>query len=240
MNNAANQTAKSVPDINPGEENKVELDRLIQILQREAAETAGWTGRKRFSDPVIDAIRRVPRHAFFPERPSMFEAYANRPYPIGFGQTISQPYIVALMTELADLTPTARVLEVGTGSGYQAAVLAELAQDVFTIERIEELAQHAKRVFKTLGYANIHVAHDDGSKGWAEHAPYDVIVVTAAAQKIPKALIDQLAPGGRMIIPIGGQWDPQSLTLGIKDQAGKFTKVPLLPVAFVPLVCTNA
>lgn len=229
-----------MPDHEPFEKNSTDLDRLIHILQRDACETASWTGIEHFSKPVIEAIRSVPRHAFIPDTPPMVVAYANRPQPIGFGQTISQPYIVALTTELLKVKPTDRVLEVGTGLGYQAAVLAQLAAEVYTVERIPQLGKQAKRIFKELGYDNIHVLIDDGSRGWPQHAPFNAIAVTAAAEKMPPALIEQLAAGGRMVIPLGRQWEPQSLTLGKKDRAGKFSRIPLLPVAFVPLVCTNA
>ena len=225
-------------NVNNPDDGRMEAEALISTLQQQAAETASWTGIKHFSDPVVSAIRNVPRYAFFPERTSMIEAYANRPQPIGFGQTISQPYIVALTSELLAIKPQDRVLEVGTGSGYQAAILAELAAEVYTVERIEQLANHARRVSQELGYNNIHVLNADGAKGWSEHAPYDAIAVTAAGKKIPKDLIDQLAPDGRMVIPVGRQWEIQSLVLGRKNTSGKFSKVSLLPVAFVPLVLT--
>jgi len=210
---------------------------LAQAIQREAAETAFWTGRARFSGAVIDAIGRVERHVFIPERLPLRLAYANHPQPIGLGQTISQPYIVALMTDLLDLTGGQRVLEVGTGSGYQAAVLAELGVEVYSVERLHTLADHARAVLACQGYENVHVRCADGTEGWAKHAPFAGILVAAAAQNsIPQALIDQLAPGGRMIIPIGAQLGPQMLTLGVKDARGHFVSHPVLPVAFVPLL----
>ena len=151
---------------------------------------------------VLQAMRKVPRHEFVPESARRF-AYDDRPLPIGHGQTISQPYIVALMTELARLTPGSRVLEVGTGSGYQAAVLAELAAEVYTIEIVPELARRAEDDLARLGYKNIHVRIGDGYLGWPELAPFDAIVVTAAPEKIPPPLLAQLKVGGRLVIPVG-------------------------------------
>lgn len=210
---------------------------LVRTIQTEAGETGFWTGRDRFSETVLDAIARVPRHKFIPDRPLMRVAYANRPQPIGLGQTISQPYIVALMTDLLDLTGGERVLEIGTGSGYQAAVLAEIVAQVYSVERFEDLATRARGTLKTCGYDNVHIHCDDGTQGWPEHAPYDRILVTAAADgPVPIALIDQLRPGGRMVIPLGPRHGPQMLHLGLKSDLGDFTSRPLLPVAFVPLV----
>lgn len=218
-------------------EARLHREALALEVQREAAETAFWTGRTRFSGAVIRAISRVPRHIFIPERLSLRLAYANHPQPIGLGQTISQPYIVALMTDLLDLTEGERVLEVGTGSGYQAAVLAELGAEVYSVERLQDLVGHARAVLAHQGYANIHVRCADGTEGWAEHAPFAGILVAAAARNtIPQALIEQLAPGGRMIIPIGAQHGPQMLTLGVKDAADHFASRPVLPVTFVPLL----
>lgn len=212
-------------------------DALARTVQQEAAETAFWTGRTRFSEAVIQAIQRVPRHAFIPERLPLSLAYANHPQPIGLGQTISQPYIVALMTDLLDLTGCERVLEVGTGSGYQTAVLAELGVQVYSVERLNDLARRAASILAEQGYTNVHIQCADGVLGWPEHAPFDGIIVTAAAHRtIPLALIDQLAPGGRMVIPLGSQHGPQMLTLGVKDADGRFTTQAVLPVAFVPLL----
>jgi len=210
---------------------------LAQAIQREAAETAFWTGRSRFSDAVIDAIARVAREAFIPENLPLSVAYANRPQPIGFGQTISQPYIVALMTDLLDLKGGERVLEVGTGSGYQAAVLAALGVELYSVERLDDLARHARAALQSQGFENVHIHCGDGALGWAEHAPYDAILVTAAVDgPIPKALIDQLAPGGCMVIPQGPHLGPQMLLLGRKDGQGRFASQAVLPVSFVPLV----
>lgn len=212
-------------------------DALISDIRSQALETAFWTGRERFSDGVLDAIGRVARHAFLPEAVPAQVAYANHPLPIGHGQTISQPYIVALMTDLLDLSGGERVLEVGTGCGYQTAVLAELAGTVYTVERLKSLAQMASATLARLGYSNIAVRCGDGTQGWAEHAPYDGILVTACFDgPVPSGLIEQLRPGGRMVIPLGPQCGPQMLHLGVKDMSGNFTHNPMLPVAFVPLV----
>lgn len=210
---------------------------LARLVQDEAGETAFWTGRDHFQPTVIDAIAHVPRHAFIPGRVPLATAYANRPLPIGLGQTISQPYIVALMTDLLNLHGSERVLEVGTGSGYQAAVLAEIADDVYSIERHQDLATHAREVLTKQGYTNVHIRCTDGTQGWVEQAPFDAILVAAAASgPIPQALIEQLAPNGRMIIPLGPRSGPQMLSLGLKNDAGVFTSQPVLPVTFVPLV----
>ncbi|NUS61125.1 MAG: protein-L-isoaspartate(D-aspartate) O-methyltransferase [Lysobacter sp.] len=181
---------------------------------------------------VLDAIRRVPRHAFVPPSQAGF-AYENRPLPIGYGQTISQPYIVALMTQLAAPEATHRVLEIGTGSGYQAAVLALLARDVYTIEIVEPLAATAKDRLRT--YANVRTRVGDGYYGWKEAAPFDAIVVTAAAESVPPPLIAQLKPGGRMVIPVGTSFFTQRLLLVTKDAKGRVRTRSVLPVRFVPL-----
>ncbi|HUB43772.1 MAG TPA: protein-L-isoaspartate(D-aspartate) O-methyltransferase [Acetobacteraceae bacterium] len=207
---------------------------LIEELEQEARETAKWTGRKRFSPRVLDALRKVRREAFVPED-AVDNAYVNAPLPIGCGQTISQPYIVALMTDLLDLKPDDRVLEVGTGSGYQAAILAELAGEVFSVEVIPDLARRAAAVLAAQGYGRITLRTGDGSLGWPEHAPFDAIIVTAAARDVPPALREQLAAGGRMAIPVGEPWGDQELRLLEKDARGKVTSRRVLSVAFVPL-----
>jgi len=207
---------------------------LIEELEQEARETAKWTGRKRFSPRVLDALRKVRREAFVPED-AVDNAYVNAPLPIGCGQTISQPYIVALMTDLLDLKPDDRVLEVGTGSGYQAAILAELAGEVFSVEVIPDLARRAAAVLAAQGYGRITLRTSDGSLGWPEHAPFDAIIVTAAARDVPPALCEQLAAGGRMAIPVGEPWGDQELRLLEKDARGKVTSRRVLSVAFVPL-----
>jgi protein-L-isoaspartate(D-aspartate) O-methyltransferase len=183
-------------------------------------------------DPrVLAAMRKVPRHEFVPER-WRAHAYDDRPLPIGEDQTISQPYIVALMSELADVQPKDRVLEVGTGSGYQAAVLAELGADVYTIEIVEPLARRAAAAFERLGLRAVHTRHGDGYRGWPEAAPFDAIVVTAAPPEVPRALLAQLKPGGRLVIPVGGA--EQELQVHERTADG-FRVRTVTPVRFVPM-----
>jgi protein-L-isoaspartate(D-aspartate) O-methyltransferase len=184
-------------------------------------------------DPrVLAAMRKVPRHLFVdPSQRS--QAYEDHPLPIPGNQTISQPYIVAIMTELLDLKPGARVLEIGTGSGYQSAVLGEMAREVYTIEIVPELARLAAERLKELGHANVTVREGDGYRGWPEHAPFDAIIVTAAPERIPEPLLDQLAPGGVMVIPVGGFF--QELKVFRKSADGKITEKDILPVRFVPM-----
>ncbi len=182
---------------------------------------------------VIQAMLNVPRHLFVPQAYERM-AYEDRPLPIGEGQTISQPYIVAYMTELLDLKKDMRVLEIGTGSGYQAAILAEICNEVYTIEIIESLAEKAKKQLKSLGYQNINFKTGDGYKGWAEHAPFDAIIVTCAPTDIPQPLQDQLREGGKMIIPVGGSV-AQELVL-IEKKKGKLKKKMVAPVRFVPMI----
>lgn len=187
------------------------------------------------SEEVLDALGRVPRERFVSPA-YVGEAYGNHPLPIGHGQTISQPYVVALMSEVLDLEPGDRVLEVGTGSGYQAAILAELDCEVFTLEIIEDLAASAAALLQDLGYDRIHVLHGDGYLGWPEEAPFDKIIVTAAPEEIPAALVEQLRVGGKMIIPVGPQGAVQQLTLLEKGTDGKVETTAIIPVAFVPMV----
>jgi protein-L-isoaspartate(D-aspartate) O-methyltransferase len=187
-------------------------------------------------DPrVLNAVRTVPREAFVPERLRPF-AYEDGPLPIGEGQTISQPYIVAVMTEAAQPKPGDRALEIGTGSGYGAAVLARIAAEVYTVERLASLAESARRRFGELGYHNVHVLLGDGTLGWPEHAPYDAIVVTAGGPKVPPALLDQLAVGGRLVMPIGSQSRFQRLVRVVRRGADKYDHEELEEVAFVPLI----
>jgi protein-L-isoaspartate(D-aspartate) O-methyltransferase len=184
-------------------------------------------------DPrVLDAMRKVPRHLFVGEE-DRSHAYEDHPLPIGGSQTISQPYIVALMTELLALPPHARVLEIGTGSGYQSAVLSEIASEVYSIEIVPELAKAAGDKLGQLGYANVTVRAGDGYRGWPEHAPFDGIIVTAAPQKIPEPLVDQLAPGGRMVIPVGGFF--QELKVFTREKDGTISEKVIIPVRFVPM-----
>jgi protein-L-isoaspartate(D-aspartate) O-methyltransferase len=191
-------------------------------------------GKGALDPKLLEAMLAVPRHELVP--PAQREhAYENRPLPIGYGQTISQPYIVALMTDLLEPSPDDVILEVGTGSGYQAAVLAELVRDVYSIEIVPELARRAAGDLERLGYENVEVKTGDGYHGWPEHAPFDGIVVTAAASHIPSPLVQQLAPGARMIIPVGGPFAIQQLTLVEKTPEGKVRTRQVLPVTFVPL-----
>ncbi|MCL6544955.1 MAG: protein-L-isoaspartate(D-aspartate) O-methyltransferase [Bryobacteraceae bacterium] len=184
---------------------------------------------------VLRAMRSVPRHLFVPESLRSM-AYQDTPLPIGHGQTISQPYIVAFMTELLDPRPEHNVLEIGTGSGYQAAVLSPLVKQVFTIEIVPELAQQSAELLKRLGYANVTVRLGDGYLGWPEQAPFDRIMLTAAPADVPKALIDQLKPGGKLVAPVGSSaWD-QELVLLEKSADGKIRRRSVLPVRFVPMV----
>ncbi len=209
--------------------------RLLAEVEEDFRSTAKWTGRSHLSPRVLNALSRVPRHEFVPSELAD-SAYANRPLGIGHGQTISQPFIVALMTELLDLDDEASVLEIGTGSGYQAAVLAEIARDVYTVEFVAALASKAEAVLSRLGYKNIHFRVGDGRDGWPAAAPFPAIIVTAAAETIPDALIAQLAPGGRMIIPVGKVNGPQNLVLVRRDDSGRVSRETVLAVAFVPLV----
>lgn len=209
--------------------------RLIEDIARHAAETQLWTGRERLSERTLAALERVPRHLFVPPGDADL-AYIDRPLPIGHGQTISQPFIVAVMTDLLAVEPHHRVLEVGSGCGYQSAVLAELAGRVFAVERIGDLARAATRRLADLGYTNVEVREGDGYLGWPERAPFDRILVAAAPPEIPPALIDQLRPGGRLVLPVGEIAGAQTLVLGIKQADGRFERQRLLPVSFVPLV----
>jgi len=186
-------------------------------------------------DPnVLRAMLTVPRHAFIPRGQQRY-AYADYPLPIGQGQTISQPYIVAFMTDALKLKPNSKVLEIGTGSGYQAAVCAEIAREVYTIEIVKELAKSAKAQLKKLGYPNVFVKAGDGFFGWPDKGPFDAIIGTAAAKRIPEPLLEQLKPGGRMIIPTGSAYGFQYLVLITKDKDGKIKKSKVMPVRFVPM-----
>lgn len=190
------------------------------------------------SPRLLAALEAVPRHRFVPESAAAL-AYENRPLPIGGGQTISQPFIVALMTALLEPAPDDRVLEVGTGSGYQAAILSRLVRAVFSVEVIESLARGAESALRACGCDNVEVRVGDGARGWPEHAPFDGIIVTAAAREVPPALIEQLAPGGRLVLPIGPVHGAQELIRLRKDAAGVVRRDSILPVAFVPLVPTT-
>ncbi len=207
---------------------------LLDTIAREVALFGAGDGERRLDPRVMDALAKVPREQFVPADLAA-RAYDNRPLPIGHGQTISQPLIVAVMTHLLRVQPEARVLEVGTGSGYQTAILAELAKDVVTIEVVEALAADAEIKLRALGYKHIDFRTGDGAAGCPERAPFDGIIVTAAARTIPQALIDQLAQGGHLVIPIGGDPLAQDLFLVQKDRQGGVHRRRLFPVAFVPL-----
>lgn len=210
-------------------------ERLIAEIDAEVRETRDFLGKDALSPRVRAALAKVPRHAFVPEDAERL-AYDNAPLPIGRGQTISQPYIVAVMTDLLEPRPEDIVLEIGTGSGYQTAVLAELVKQVYSIECLPELAESAARRLVLLGYRNVEVRAGNGALGWPEHAPYDGIVVTAAALRIPEALTSQLKPGRRMVIPIGEPGERQELMIVEKNAAGETSERTTLPVAFVPLM----
>lgn len=211
---------------------------LERSIARHARETEEYTGRSEISERVLAAMRKVPRDRFVP-RDSRLYAWENRPLPIGHGQTISQPFIVALMTDLLELEDDDRVLEVGTGSGYQAAVLAQLAAEVYTIEIVEALAESARARLAELGYDNVHVRSADGFHGWPEAAPFDAILVAAVGETVPQPLLDQLAEGGRMVLPIGPVGGSQELVLVEKRAEGPEMR-SVLPVQFVPLTRKNA
>ena len=207
---------------------------MVATIQEHARAAYGPGLAERISEPVAAVMGRVPRHEFVPAYLDQL-AYGDRPLPIGYGQTISQPYIVALMSDLLDLKPGAKVLEIGTGSGYQAAVLAALGAETHSIEIIPELGASAAARLKRLGYDKVQVRVGDGYHGWPEAAPFDGILVTAAASHVPPPLVEQLKPGGRMVIPVGGRFTVQWLLLVAKQPDGAVTTRQLLPVRFVPL-----
>ena len=207
---------------------------LVDTIKADVAMTQDFLNQESLDERVLNAIGKVPRHEFVPSDQRPY-AYENRPLSIGYGQTISQPYIVAIMTDLLKPKKTDRVLEVGTGSGYQAAILAELVDSVYTIEIIKELGEQAADNLKKSAYNTVHTRIGDGYYGWETEAPFDSIMVTAVASHIPPPLIKQLKPGGRMIIPVGGQFMMQYLVLVTKDVDEKITTRQILPVRFVPL-----
>ena len=207
---------------------------MVTTIVEHAQSSGNASGRPTLSPRVLEVMGRVERHRFVPGSLAA-RAYQDRPLPIGHGQTISQPYIVALMTDLLETKPTYRALEIGTGSGYQAAVLAELVASVHTIEIVDPLGREAKARFESLGLTNITSRIGDGYHGWAEHAPFDAIIVTAAASHVPPPLVRQLAPGGRMVIPVGPQFQVQQLLLIEKGEDEALTVRQILPVSFVPL-----
>jgi len=211
-------------------QNDPNFDRLRKLMIKNQLQSRGIR-----DDAVLEVMRSVERHNFVPEN-YRDRAYSDGPLPIGHGQTISQPYIVAFMTEQLQVSSQHKILEIGTGSGYQAAILGELAKHVFTIEIIPELAEGAKNILNHLSYKNITVRAGDGYKGWPEEAPFERIMVTAAPTEVPQTLVDQLAPGGRMILPVGAQFLVQYLWVIEKDDQGTVTKEKILPVRFVPMV----
>ena len=228
-----------------GNDMSVRRKAMVAEIEAEVADTRKWLGKRKLDPQVIAAMAKVPRHLFVPES-TRTRAYENRPQPIGHGQTISQPYMVAVMTDLAEIEPGDRVLEIGTGCGYQTAVLAELAAQVYSVEIVPELARPAAERLRGQGHGNVEVKCGDGARGWAEHAPFDAIIVTAAAwHRVPPALIEQLAPGGRLVIPVDRSVraarfpffdQDQELMVLNKDEEGRIAEREVLPVAFVPLV----
>jgi len=208
---------------------------MLREIEDEVSFTQHFIGKDRLNSRVMDAMRLVPRHEFVSESQQGM-AYINGPLSIGFGQTISQPYIVALMTDLLDVDENSVVLDVGTGSGYQAAILANIVKQVYTMEIIPELLDLAKKRFDKLGYTNIETRIGDGHLGWAEHAPYDGIIVSAAASEIPEELVEQLKPDANLVIPVGMHYGPQELMVIHKGQEGKVVNKDVLAVSFVPLV----
>ena len=217
-----------------GDEYAQARQQMVAAIEQDVRETSLYLDKEALDPRVMTAIARVPRHEFVPAAQRR-HAYDNRPLSIGFGQTISQPYIVALMSDLIKPRPGDSVLELGTGSGYQAAMLAELTGHVYSIEIIEELGEQAAGRLSRLGYDNVTTRIGDGYYGWEEHAPFDAIVVTAAASHVPPPLVEQLKPGGRMVIPVGSRFLTQQLVLIEKDPGGQLITRQILPVMFVPL-----
>ena len=203
---------------------------MVEVIALQADLMSEEIGKSTLEERVLDAMRRVRRHLFVPPELAAV-AYHDTPLPIGFDKTVSQPFICALMTDLLDPQPHETVLEVGTGLGYQAAILAELARQVWTVEMVEEFASHAEARLSQLGYGNVGVRVGDGTRGWVEHAPFDRILVTAAAEVPPAALLEQLAPGGRMVLPLGPE-EIQQLTVIDKADDGRIRTRPVIPVRF--------
>lgn len=222
-------------DHGPASQDRYAQARLGMVENIRSMAAANHWGARPMAENVLLALSKVPRHCFVP--PDLrAHAYGNHPLPIGNGQTISQPYIVALMTDWLALDKQHRVLEIGTGSGYQAAVLSELAGQVYSLEVLPQLAASVAKLLADLGYRNVHVKAGDGCAGWSAHAPYDRIIVTAAARHIPQPLLDQLKPGGRLVIPVGGLIDVQQLQLITKDAVGQFHREDIESVRFVPFI----
>ena len=222
------------PGVNAADDYSRQRQQMVADIQDMVSDTRNYIGKAALDNRVMAAMRKVLRHELVPDAIKP-HAYINSAMPIGENQTISQPYIVALMTDLAAVDQNSKVLEIGTGSGYQAAVLAELVDHVYTIEIVEILGRRAEKDLQRLGYENITVRIGDGYHGWPEHAPFDAILVTAAIEHAPEALIDQLKPGGKMVIPLGRQHSAQTLTVIEKNPEGKISYHEILPVGFVPL-----
>lgn len=210
---------------------------MVTQIALHVSYTSELIGRAALADKVIEAIGQVPRHEFVPKELQEF-AYLDQPLPIGHGKTISQPFMVALMTDLLDLQPQDRILEIGTGLGYQAAILANLARQVYSVEIIDELASEAAVNLRKLNYQNVELRVGDGSHGWLEHAPFNKMIVTAAPELIPTSLLNQLSPGGKMVVPAGLQ-DAQQLLLVEKREHGSTEIQELLPVRFTPLIISH-
>jgi len=216
-----------------------DLQRMLNDIEMEVRMTSHLIGKKSLDDKVMAVMEQVPRHEFLPAD-LRYCAYENGPAPIGSGQTISQPYIVALMSDLLNTKPADIILEIGTGSGYQTAILSQLVQQVYSVEIIADLATSAGRRLNKLGYDNVEVRNDDGYFGWPEHAPYDGIIVTAAAPHIPRSLIDQLRPGARLVLPVGLPYSYQELIVVEKKANGEIETRKVLGVSFVPLTGDHA
>ena len=216
---------------------QAEREAMVETIAAYAFFSADLTDRQYLDERVIGAMAQIPRHAYVP-RQVRHLAYADSPLPIGHGKTISQPFIVALMTDLLDLQEDDRVLEVGTGLGYQAAVLAELVDEVYSIEILQELAHGAEQRLDDAGYDNVNLRIGDGSYGWPEHGPFDKIIVTAAPELIPPMLLQQLKPGGRMVIPAGIE-NAQKLLLVEREPTGRLTTREIIPVTFSPLIVSH-
>jgi protein-L-isoaspartate(D-aspartate) O-methyltransferase len=214
---------------------RASTEQMLQDIESEVFMTRTLIGRDALDPRVMAAMRAVPRHEFVPDYERHY-AYANGPLPIGHGQTISQPYIVALMTDLLECGPDDRVLEIGTGCGYQAAILSQVVKQVYSVEVVPALAAEAAKRLQRLGYRNVETRLGDGYEGWPEHAPYDGILVTAAAPSIPPALTEQLGWGARLVIPVGAQFRHQELLTVEKRPGGSLRTTNVLGVAFVPLV----
>jgi protein-L-isoaspartate(D-aspartate) O-methyltransferase len=223
----------AIPSLVSAEDYQVQRQRLVEEVADDVARTRGYTGKGALDERVMRVLGTVGRHRFVPAN-LQSQAYLNRPLPIGYGQTISQPYIVALMTDLLEPEAGDVALEIGTGSGYQAAVLSRLVSRVYTIEIVPELADSAARRLGRLGFSNIEVKNADGYYGWEEHAPFDAIIVTAASSHIPPPLVEQLKPGGILMIPVGPAFQVQQLSMVRKSIDGEITTRQVLPVRFVP------